>query len=108
MNGFNNLELLSHFCFEYLHLPWVNSDAMRRKFVQSANSETVCWKFGASLDALDIFHAVRGKSVWLGNFETLSRKSGGADDEPTIRNFRIVGLKAAMGFKSDLSRWIHS
>jgi hypothetical protein len=94
MNGLINLELFRCFYLEYpKRLPWVNSDALRR------NS-------GASLDALDIFHAVRGKSVWTGNSETLSRKSGGADDKPTIRNFRIVALEAALGLISYLPRRI--
>ncbi|MBY0579813.1 MAG: hypothetical protein K2P57_12320 [Burkholderiales bacterium] len=46
MNGVNNLGLFRRFCLEYLHLSGVNSDALRRKFVRSANSETLFRKSG--------------------------------------------------------------
>ncbi len=38
--------------------------------VLGTNSETVCRNFGASLDALNIFHAVRGKSWQPGILKT--------------------------------------
>ena len=63
MNGLINLELFRRFYLEYpKRLPWVNSDAVSRKSFQSAISETLSRNLGALLDALDIFHAVRGKS----------------------------------------------
>lgn len=76
MNGVDNLELFRRFCLKFPQLlPRV------------------------------IFHAVRGKFVWSGNSETVSRKYVEMREKRTIRKFRIVGLEAAMGFKSDLSRW---
>jgi hypothetical protein len=61
---------------EYLQLlPSLKSDAMRRKFEQSENSETV------------------------------SRKSGGTDAERTVRKFRIVAPVAALGLKGYSSCW---
>lgn len=61
----------TRFNLEYLQLlPSLKSDAVRRKSVRPANSETACRNFGASLDVLDIFHAVRGKSWHLGILRT--------------------------------------
>ena len=63
MNGLINLELFRRFYFEYpKQLPWVNSDAVSRKSFRSAISETVSRKFGTSVDALKIYHAVRDES----------------------------------------------
>jgi hypothetical protein len=76
MNGMGNLELFRRFYLEYPQLLLgANSDAVRRKSVRSVISETA------------------------------SRKSGKTDEERTIRKFRIVALAAALGFKSDFSRW---
>lgn len=65
------MEHLRRFYLKFMQwLLEVNSDALRRKSVRPANSETVCRNFGASLDAFDIFHAVRGKSWQTGILKT--------------------------------------
>lgn len=96
MNGVYNCQLFRRFYLEHPQpLPGINSDAVSRNF-------------GALLDALNIFHAVRGKSGWSENSETLSRKSGGIDGERTIRKLRIVAPEAALGLRSDLPRGTYS
>lgn len=63
MNGLINLEPFRRFYLEYpKRLPWVNSDAVSRKSFRSVISETVSRKFGASVSALEIHHAVRDES----------------------------------------------
>jgi hypothetical protein len=94
MNGVYSCQLFRCFYLEYQQLlPGINSDAVRRNF-------------GALLVTLDIFHAVRGKSVWSGNSETLSRKSGGVEEKRTIRKFQIVSLEATLRLISYLPRRI--
>lgn len=79
MNGLINLELFRRFYLEYpTRLPWVNADAVSRKYFRSAISETV------------------------------SRKSGKIDGERTIQKIQIVALGAALGLRSYLPRWIFS
>ena len=41
------------------------------------------------------------------NSETVSRKSGGTEEERTIWEFRMVASEAALGLKDYLLRWIH-
>ena len=45
-------------------------DAPRRKSLRSANSETVCRNLSASVDVLEIHHAVRGESWHTGILQT--------------------------------------
>lgn len=79
MSGVDNLKLFQRFYLEYQQLlPGVNSDAVRRKSVRSANSETP------------------------------SRKSVEMDEGRTIRKFRIVVPEAALGLRSYLPRGISS
>lgn len=62
---------VTRFYLECLQLlPSIKSDALRRKSVRPTNSETVCRNLGASVGALDIYHAVRGKSWQSGILKT--------------------------------------
>lgn len=63
MNSVANLKLFHRFYLEYPQLlPGINSDAVRRESVRSANSETVSRNLGASVDALVIHHALLDES----------------------------------------------
>lgn len=67
VRGGGMMEHLRRFYLKFIQwLLEVNPDALRWKSVRPANSETACRNFGASLDALDIFHAERGKSWQTG------------------------------------------